>query len=915
MGNSDWHNLEYDEVLKKLDSSPIGLDDKDAAHRLDTYGPNELVETQRVSPLKMFLRQFADLMVIILIIAAVISASIGIYHMVEDGGGISDEIFDAIVIMIIVILNAVFGFIQEYRAEQAIQALKAMAAPTAKVYRDGEAIQVPARELVPGDVVELATGDCVPADARLIEAINLNADEASLTGESVPVSKLTHSLKGDVLLGDRRNMVYSGTAIESGRGKAAIVSTGMNTELGKIAGMVQELEEEPPLKAKINRMAKQIGIIVLVAVGIVFAVGALRGIDTVKMFLTAVSLAVAAIPEGLPAVVTISLALGVQRMVRRHALIRRLPAVETLGSATVICSDKTGTLTKGEMNIRTIQTDDAIFKVEGEGFTPSGKFFKDEEEMDPKTNETLALLLKAGILCNDSNLVQKEGLWTIDGDTTEGTLLVAAKRAGLDFDEIFKEERIGEIGFSSDRKRMTTIHQSNPSKVAYSKGATESLLEISDRILEDGKVVPLPQEKKDSINRATEAMAMRGLRTLALAYRPLPDDVEDMSEEVIEKDLIFLGHVGMIDSPRSDAIAAIEECKRAGIHVVMITGDHKLTAVAVAKEMGLIEEHAEHALTGSELTKMSDEELYHHVEHTPVYARVSPADKLRIIDAWKRRGDIVAMTGDGVNDAPALKKADIGVAMGITGTDVSKASSDMILTDDNFSSIVHSVEEGRAIYDNIRKFVLYLLSCNTGEVATMFIATMLFADPRILPFLLPVQILWMNLVTDGLPALALGVDPAAPDVMERRPKDPNEPPITRDMIAIMISVGIIMAIGTLAVFQFASSDYYGADIDRARTMAFSTLVMFQMFFVFSARSPYIPLHKLGFFGNKKLILAVAVSILLQLMIVYLAPLQAAFSTAPLELIDWVWIVVTASTVLIAMEIFKTVRYRRRSTAV
>jgi Ca2+-transporting ATPase len=907
MGNSGWHNLESDEVLKKLDSSPIGLDDKDAARRLETYGPNELVETLKVSPLKMFLRQFADLMVIILIIAAMISASIGIYHMIEDGG-ISDEIFDAIVIMIIVILNAVFGFVQEYKAEQAIQALKAMAAPTARAFRDGEAIQVPARELVPGDVIALATGDRIPADGRLTEAINLNADEASLTGESVPVGKLTHSLNGDIFLGDRRNMVYSGTAIESGRGKAVIVCTGMQTELGKIAGMVQEMEEEPPLKAKINRMAKQIGIIVLVAVGIVFAVGALRGIDMVKMFLTAVSLAVAAIPEGLPAVVTISLALGVQRMVRRHALIRRLPAVETLGSATVICSDKTGTLTKGEMNIRTIQTDDAIFKVKGDGFTPEGEFYHGNEAIDPLKNETLKLLLRAGILCNDSELVQKEGQWSIDGDTTEGTLLVAARRAGLDFDECCAEERIGEIGFSSDRKRMTTIHEGNPSKVAYSKGATESLLEISDRILEDGQVVPLHQEKKDSINRATEAMAMKGLRTLALAYRPLPDNLADFSEEVVETDLIFLGHVGMIDAPRSDAIQAIEECKRAGIHVVMITGDHKLTATAVAKEMGLIEEHVDHAVTGGELSKLSDQELHEQVEHIPVYARVSPADKLRIIDAWKDKGHIVAMTGDGVNDAPALKKADIGVAMGITGTDVSKESADMILTDDNFASIVHSVEEGRSIYDNIRKFVLYLLSCNTGEVATMFIATMLFVDARVLPFLLPVQILWMNLVTDGLPALALGVDPAAPDVMERKPKDPNEPPITKDMIAIMMAVGLIMAIGTLLVFHFAFES--GVSIERARTMAFSTLVMFQMFFVFSARSPYIPLHKLGFFGNKKLILAVAVSLMLQLMIIYFQPLQAAFSTAPLELMDWVWIVMTASSVLIIMESFKTWRYRR-----
>ncbi|MCK4445361.1 MAG: HAD-IC family P-type ATPase [Thermoplasmata archaeon] len=909
MGNSDWHNLESDEVLKKLDSCPTGLDGKDAVRRLETFGPNELVETVRVSPLKMFLRQFKDLMVVILIVAAAISAGIGIYHVYFEGEETSEEFFDASVIMIIVILNAILGFVQEYKAEQAIRALKAMAAPTAKAYRDGEVIQVPARDLVPGDVIQLATGDRVPADGRLLEAMNLNCDEASLTGESVPVGKLTHVLKGDVFLGDRRNMVYSGTAVESGRGKAVIADTGMKTELGKIAGMVQELEEEPPLRAKVNRMAKQIGLIVLVAVVIVFAVGAIRGIDMATMFLTAVSLAVAAIPEGLPAVVTISLALGVQRMVKRHALIRRLPAVETLGSATVICSDKTGTLTKGEMNIRTIQTDDAIFKVGGEGFTPEGKFYLEDKELNPLENETLTLLLKAGILCNDSKLVQKEGLWSIDGDTTEGTLLVAAKRAGIDFDEVFKEERIGEIGFSSDRKRMTTIHQTNPAKVAYTKGATESLLDISDRILEDGKVVQLPQEKKDSINRATEAMAKRGLRTLALAYRPLPDDLDDFSDEVVEQDLIFLGHVGMIDAPRSDAIQAIQECKGAGIHVVMITGDHKLTATAVAKEMGLIEEHIDHAVDGNELSRLSDEELRDHVEHIPVYARVSPADKLRIIDAWKSRGHIVAMTGDGVNDAPALKKADIGVAMGITGTDVSKESSDMILTDDNFSSIVHSVEEGRAIYDNIRKFVLYLLSCNTGEVATMFIATMIFYDPLYLPFLIPVQILWMNLVTDGLPALALGVDPAAPDIMERKPKDPGEPPITRNMILTMLAVGLIMAIGTLILFFVAVES--GIEVDRARTMAFTTLVMFQMFFVFTVRSLHIPLHKLGVLGNKKLILAVAVSIFLQLMIIYLPPLNVAFQTVPLAAMDWVWIIMTSSTVLIAMETYKALRYKKR----
>ncbi|MFQ5883875.1 MAG: cation-translocating P-type ATPase [Thermoplasmata archaeon] len=912
MGNSSWYNLEFKEVLKELDTSPIGLDDKDAQARLERYGPNELVELRRVSPLKMFLRQFKDLMVIILIIAAVISGAIGVYHIYE-GEAAGDELFDMLVIMIIVILNAVFGFVQEYKAEKAIQALKAMAAPTARIYRDSEVIQVPARELVPGDVLVLSTGDSVPADARLTEAINLNVNEASLTGESVPVSKITHSLKGEVFLGDQRNMVFSGTSVESGRAKAVVVLTGMNTELGKIAGMVQEAEEEAPLKAKINRMAKQIGVIVLGACAIVFIAGTLQGINVVKMFLTAVSLAVAAIPEGLPAVVTISLALGVQRMVRRHALIRRLPAVETLGSATVICSDKTGTLTKGEMNIRRIQTDDAIFKVRGEGFNPTGKYFLGEEEIDPQTNNTLVLLLKAGVLCNDSSLVKKGSFWTIDGDTTEGTLIVAAMRAGLDPEEFQKEKRIGEIGFSSDRKRMTTIHETSGRKIAYTKGATERLLEISDMILEAGNVIPLPEEKKESINRATEEMAKRGLRVLALAYRFLPEDLDDYTEETVEKDLIFLGIVGMIDAPRSDAVSAIEECKKAGIHVVMITGDHKLTATAVAAEMGIIDERADVAVTGEELSRMSDEELLEKVENIAVYARVSPEDKLGIIDAWKKKGHIVAMTGDGVNDAPALKKADIGVAMGITGTDVSKESSDMIMTDDNFASIVHAVEEGRSVYDNIRKFVLYLLSCNTGEVATMFIATLIFARPEYLPFLIPAQILWMNLVTDGLPALALGVDPAAPDVMERKPRDPKESPITKDMIMIMVTVGLIMAVGTLAVFYFSISANPGA-VDKARTMAFTTLVMFQMFFVFSARSPYIPLHKLGFLGNKKLILAVGISILLQCMIVYVEPISAAFRTVPLQPMDWLWIVLVSCTILIIMESYKILKYRARSSS-
>ncbi|MFQ6129067.1 MAG: cation-translocating P-type ATPase [Thermoplasmata archaeon] len=898
-----WWNLSFSETVKRLETGPEGLSREEASRRLEKYGPNELVERARTSPVKIFLSQFVNLMVIILIIAAVISASIGILK--EEG---MEEIYDAIVIMIIVILNATFGFVQEYKAEKAILALKAMAAPRATVMRDGDVSLIPSRELVPGDVVCLKTGDKVPGDCRLMEQSNLSVNEASLTGESVPISKDVDPISGDVYLGDRRNMVFTGTTVESGRGLAIVVATGMQTELGNIAGMVQaEPEKRPPLQDKLDTMGKQIGLGVLIACIVIFLVGSFRDANYLGMLLVAISLAVAAIPEGLPAVVTISLALGLQRMARRNALIRKLPAVEALGSATVICSDKTGTLTKGEMNIRRIFADGSIFSVSGEGFDPIGEFFREEEGIDPKKIPGLRALLVSGILCNDSSLKEEGGQYKILGDTTEGTLIVAGARAGLDVQKVKSENpRIGEISFTSERKLMTTVHSSEGGKVAHVKGAPERILEISSRALLGGETVDMSEEMKSSILNLNEEWASDAYRVLALAYRPLPAEVEEFDEETIERDFVFLGMVGMMDLPRTDAIDAIAESKRAGIKVVMITGDHKLTAEAVAEQMKIIEDDYL-VVTGLELDKISDEELERKVESIAVYARVSPEHKIRIISALKKKGHVVAMTGDGVNDAPALKKADIGIAMGITGTDVAKESADMVLTDDNFASIVKATEEGRGIYDNIRKFVAYLLSANMGEVLVMFAATLVFADPDLLPFLIPIQILWINLVTDGLPALALGIDPIPADIMERKPRDPKESPINREMFYLIVAVGVIMLFGTLGIFSLQM--LWNPDTVRARTVAFTTLVMFQLFFVFSVRSPRLPLHRVGFLSNPKLIVAVLLSVLLQLLVVYLPPLQPIFDTSILGISEWITILLVSSSVFFIIEGYKIVRSR------
>lgn len=892
--------MDWKEVIRQLNTDDKnGLSEEEAKIRLEKFGPNELKSIDSISPWKMFLSQFRDALIIILIIAALISGAVAVIQ------GTTEEWFDAIVIMIIVFLNAVFGFVQEYKAEKTLQALKQMAAPRVRVIRDGKEKEIPARELVPGDIILLSAGDKISADGRLIEAVNLKVNEAPLTGESVPVSKRADDiLDKDAYLGERINMVFAGCTVEYGRGKAVVTETGMSTALGKIAKMVQGEAEMTPLQRKLGVLGKQLGLAVLIIAAVVFGVGLTQGVDILEMFLTAVSLAVAAIPEGLPAVVTISLALGVQRMVKRNALVRRLPAVESLGSATVICTDKTGTLTKGEMNVREIFTGRTIY-ISGEGYEPQGEFNSDGRKIDPLQHRQLRWLLTASVLCNDAKLVIEDGRWKVAGDPTEGALLVTARKAGLD-EESLREgaSRIFEVPFDSAKKRMITVNEIEGKLYLFAKGAVESIIPLCDHICIDGEIRPLTEAERNLIVEKNGEMAGRALRVLAIAMREVMEE-EELSEESLERGLILLGLVGMIDSPRKEAIEAIKVCKRAGIKVKMITGDHALTAKAIAHEMGIDDRENIPVLTGSDLERLNVEELSEIVKDVNVFARVSPEHKMKIVEALKRNGEIVAMTGDGVNDAPALKRADIGVAMGITGTDVSKEASEIVLLDDNFASIVHATEEGRGIYNNIRKFVSFLLTCNAGEVATMFLATLIFVDPEMLPFLLPIQILWINLVTDGLPALALGVEPTDPDVMKKPPRDPAESPITRSMIYRILTFGTVMAVGTLLAFYLEYSAT--ANVTRARTVAFCTLVMFQLFYVFSVRSEYRNIWEVGIKSNIKLLYAVIVSFLLQLAVVYLPAMNTVFRTEPLGVEEWLISLPISLSALVISEIWKTVK--------
>jgi Ca2+-transporting ATPase len=898
-----------------------GLSSSEARQRLARYGRNELLSEPPMPAWRRFLAQFQNVLVILLLVATVVSVLVWLYERE------SALPYEGIAIFIIVLLNGILGFVQEDRAEKSVAALQAMAATGANVLRDGKRMTIPAAEVVPGDIMLLEEGDTVSADGRLLQAVRLQTAEAALTGESLPVSKSIAPLDEESSLGDRKNMVFSGTAATYGRGVAIVTGTAMQTEMGRVAGMLQQTEdEETPLQRELNRTGRLLGGIVLViAVVVVATILLVEQItnlsDIVDVLILGVALAVAAVPEGLPAVVTAVLAIGVQRMVRRNAIIRHLPAVETLGSATVIASDKTGTLTRNEMTVRTVVTPHGRVEVSGIGYAPEGELRRDDRPLDDATLRAEALrTLRAAYLANNADLQHHEQTWSIQGDPTEGALLVAARKAGLEHSALVQRfERVGEVPFSSERKLMSTVHvdDDKPERlIVFTKGAPDVVLDYCTHEIVGEEARPLSDERRRAISALNEELASEALRTLGIAFRTLPrhDEVapETQAHEAeVEHDLVFLGLVGMIDPPRPEAQRAVERARAAGIRPIMITGDHPRTAAAIARELGILQN--DQTRIGAEIEQLSDAQLDVTVREVSVYARVNPEHKLRIVDALQRNGQVVAMTGDGVNDAPALKSADIGVAMGITGTDVSKEAADMVLTDDNFASIVAAVEEGRTIFANIQKFLRYLLSSNIGEVLTMFFGVLLAGiigleaegEALVLP-LLATQILWINLVTDGAPALALGLDPTDPGLMERPPRSTASGVITRQMWIGIAFVGLVMAAGTLLVLDAGLPGGLiegSGDLSHARTMAFTTLVFFQLFNVLNARSDERSFVR-GVFKNHWLWAAMALSLLLHVLLIYTPFLQQAFDTVPLSLLDWLFCVAVASSVLWLRELSK-----------
>src|SRR5918996_767195 len=872
-----WHMLTVEDSFERLKSTPSGLTNSEAARRLAAFGPNELQAGDRVSPWAILLEQFKNVLIIILLLATALSAVLG--HGVE-----------AIAITVIVLFAVVLGFVQEYRAERAIEALRKMAAPEATVIREGRERSVPARELAPGDLILLATGEKVPADVRLIEAVNLQTVEAALTGESAPVEKHTRPQEDERLpTGDRKNMAYAGTAVTYGRGRAVVVATGMATEFGKIARMLEAVEtSKTPLQVNLDRVGHALARAAVVVVIIIVALGLFRGQPFIEMFIFGVALAVAVVPEALPAVVTISLALGVKRMVRRNALVRRLPAVETLGSTSVICSDKTGTLTRDEMTARRVFVGGRLLEVSGTGYEPRGTFSMNGTAVEP--SEPLSLLLRAAALASDARLERNEAgdKWEVKGDPTEGALVVAAAKAGLGKTELDAQFlRVSEIPFTAETKRMTTLHETPDGITAYAKGAPEVIVQSCARQLTERGEEPLDDARRAEVLEAAQRMAGEALRVLAVAYK------RDTAPEDAEQGMTLLGLVGMIDPPRPEAQAAVRACEEAGIKVIMITGDHPLTAKAVADELGLSK--TGQVVTGAELEAMGDEELERTVGSIEVCARVSPAHKLRVVTALQKRGQVVAMTGDGVNDAPALKKADIGIAMGITGTDVSKEAAAMTLTDDNFASIVAAVEEGRGIFSNIKKYLMYLLSSNIGEIGLMAGAT----PAGLPPPLSAGQILFLNFATDGLPALSLAGDPPEGELMHRPPRDPRTGIFTRPVIMLMLVGGVWSAIVNLSLFVWALNS--GRSIAEAMTMTFVSLVLIQFFKAYNFRSDRHSVLSQPF-ANKWLNLAIVWELIMLGLILYVPLLERTFGTFALSARDWLIIVAAAFTVSPVLEL-------------
>lgn len=893
----NWHSMEVDQVLKELNTDPHqGLSDEEVRSRLEKYGYNELKKEEQVSPFTLFINQFKNILILILLVAIGLSALVG-------------EVVDAVIIAVIVVFCAVLGFIQEYRAERALEALKKMLSPTITGLRGGREEEIPSKDLVPGDILLLEAGDKIPTDARLVEIHSVRCDEASLTGESIPVGKDIKPLSPDIPVSDKKNMVFTGTTVTYGRGKAVVTATGMSTEFGKIAEEVMAVKTEAtPLEKRTKEIGKWLGIIALSICFLVAGISVIREIlggkidlaFIITMVMFAVALAVAAVPEALPAIVTGALAIGMHQMAKRNALIRKMPAVETLGCTTVICSDKTGTLTKGEMTVRKIFTAGRMIEVTGAGYEPVGEF-RGSDKIHVGESEPIRKLLLGGLLCNDSVLEKAEGKWIIKGDSTEGALTVAAVKAGLHETEVRLENpRVEEIPFSSERKRMTTIHQMEDGKrMAFMKGAPEVVLEKCSYITDGDGHRPLTGEERAKFLNVNEEMAQDALRVLGVAYRELPEGTECV-EEAIEKDLIFIGLAGMMDPPREEAIEAIRVCKEIHIRPVMITGDHKLTAMTVAKEIGIYKD-GDRVLTGVELEKMDEEEFEKIVDKVTVYARVSPMDKLKIVKAWKKKGEVVAMTGDGVNDAPALKHADIGIAMGITGTDVAKEASDMVLADDNFATIVKAIERGRWVYDNIKKYLAYLMQCNITEVVVIG-GVVLMMGPEFLP-LLPAAILYMNLATDGLPALALGVSPPDPDIMKRPPRDPKESIFGWDVKSFILRAVLIECPFFYFIFFHKLSD-----ITWARTEVFFLFIIIELVVALNCRSLIYSIFKVP--PHKWLLIALAWEIGLITVLIQIPSVRDAFGITKPSFSDLTIIVGFGLVVFAIIEVTKVILRRR-----
>ena len=856
-------------------SARIGLTQKEAEQRREKYGENRLAEEKKRPWWISFAQQFQDFMVLVLLGATLISAFLGEYT-------------DAITILIIVLVNAILGFVQEYRAEQSMRSLRELSSPTAHVLRNGNRMEILSAEIVPGDVILLEAGDKVPADARIIEDVDLFTDESPLTGESMPVHKHSRTILDEKTpLGDQANMLHAGTVITKGRAIAIVCATGMQTSVGRIAGMIQDhTAERTPLEVRLQELGKYLVGVCFVICALVVVIGVWRGEEIFLMCMAGISLAVAAIPEGLPAIVTVVLALGMQKMMRRKAIVRKLPAVETLGCVTVICSDKTGTLTQNKMMVREI-------------VTPSGRYEVAEEQMlrcehdakEKALSDTLRNAIETAVLCNNSTIRKRDitigGHWrnrsestVIDGDPTEGALTIIGTRWGIWREQLEQSmTRVGEIAFTSERKRMSVVYENTKERILYTKGAPDRILELCGYYLaENGMVRPLSAQIKQEIESQYEEMASRSLRVLATSYRIVKRN--ETVTESMERQLIFTGLFGMMDPPRPEASAAIRTCKEAGVRTIMITGDHPGTALAIAKEIGICQNDKNNVLTGRQIDSMTESDFLRAIRTVSVYARVAPEHKLKIVRALKQQGEIVAMTGDGVNDAPAIREANVGIAMGKSGTDVAREASAMVLSDDNFATITAAIEEGRGIYDNIRKFIRYLLACNTGEVLTMFLSSLLGMP---LP-LLPVQILWVNLVTDGLPAMALGIDPNEKDSMKRPPRKPNEGVFSRGLSRKIVFRGIQIGVTTVAVF--GAVYYMTGDLVKARTMALTTLVMCQMFHVLDCRSEYCNALEAGLLRNRFLIGAMMISIMMHIAVIYVPFLQSIFSTVPLTIEDW-----------------------------